>query len=358
MKPNQRASPGGYLPLRTRIGPFSLATRRLKPGALFLADRRVLRLHPKVAKAIARTKPLGLLSLPAGEGAKTFPALESVLRAGVNLHRSGTLVAIGGGTIGDLSTVAAHLLKRGVELIHVPTTLLAAVDSSVGGKGAVHLRAGHHAVKNAAGVFHDPSECWVCPELFKTLEQTQLREGAVEGWKMLACLDAASWRSYRRRAPTQARFVAHARALKDQVCRSDPYERTGRRAVLNFGHTFGHVLESLTRFRLSHGDAVAVGILCALDVGRALGVTRPKLAEEVEGLFSEELEAPGRAALAIALRSHSFAHLRGLLLTDKKAGQKGLQMVLLERLGRAVLHPVPEAIWEALLPAWREGVRP
>jgi 3-dehydroquinate synthase len=172
---------------------------------------------------------------------------------------------------------------------------------------------------------------------------------------MLACLDAAGWKRFRRRAPSEAQFVDHARALKDQVCRKDPYERSGLRAVLNFGHTFGHVIESLTNFRVSHGDAVAMGILCALDVGRVLEVTPSSLADEVEGTFRDELNAPGRAQLAKALGTSPAAAIAELLLADKKARARMLKMVLLERLGRARLFTVPAATWQRLLPAWRTG---
>jgi len=354
------SAPGAFLPLRDLWAPFErVAADRLPDDALVVIDARVAALHRRVA-ARCRRQARVVLTLRAGEGAKTLGALARVLAAGMPLPRTGTLIAVGGGTVGDLCTVAAHLLKRGVRLIHVPTTVLAAVDSSVGGKGAVHATArGGLAVKNAAGVFHYPSECWICPELFATLSPRAHREGATEAWKMVACLAPGLWRGYRRRPPALERMIRDARRLKDAVCRGDPYELKGPRRVLNFGHTFGHVLESLTRFRLSHGDAVGLGMLCALDVGRALKVTPEAVALEVEEGLAEGARILGRGALAKALGRAPAGAVAELLRADKKAGAAGaLRMVLLRRLGDAEVHPVETRTWRPLLGAWRRGARP
>jgi len=326
---------------------------------LVVIDARVAALHPRVA-ATCRRRSKVVLPLRAGEGAKTLGTLARVLAAGTPLPRTGTLIAIGGGTIGDLCTVAAHLLKRGVRLIHVPTTVLAAVDSSAGGKGAVHAAArGGLAVKNAAGVFHYPEACWICPELFETLPARAHREGATEAWKMVACLSPGLWGAYRRRPPALERMVRDARRLKDAVCRGDPYELKGPRRVLNFGHTFGHVLESLTRFRVSHGDAVGMGMLCALDVGRAIGVTPEAVAVEVERGLEDGPGILGRAALAKALGRAKVPAVAELLRADKKAGKAGaLRMVLLREIGDAPVLPAEARTWRPLLRAWREGTRP
>ena len=354
------SAPGAFLPLRDLWGPFARAAERIPDrDALAVIDARVAALHPAVA-ALCRRRARAVLPLRAGEGAKTLATLARVLAAGVPLPRSGTLIAVGGGTIGDLCTVAAHLLKRGVRLVHVPTTVLAAVDSSVGGKGAVHATArGGLAVKNAAGVFHYPAECWICPELFATLSPRALRQGATEAWKMVACLSPRLWREYRRRPPALERMIRDARSLKDAVCRADPYELKGPRRVLNFGHTFGHVLESLTRFRLSHGDAVGLGMRCALDVGRALGATPEPVAAEVEEGLAAGPRILGRDALARALGRAPAGAVAELLRADKKAGAAGaLRMVLLRRIGQTEVLPVEASAWQPLLRAWRQGRRP
>jgi 3-dehydroquinate synthase len=354
-------APGAFRPPRDRWCRFADGARTLTGATLVVLDRRVGALHPAVRRALERTRDATIVSLVAGERAKTLATLEKVLQAGVSLPRSGTLVAIGGGTIGDVSAVAAHLLKRGVRLVHVPTTLLAAVDSSLGGKGAVDLVVRGHAVKNAFGVFHYAAECWLCPELFATLDVRQRREGAIEAWKMVACFDAKRWREYRRDAPALDSLVRDARRIKARVCARDPYERTGLRAVLNFGHTFGHVIESVSRFRVSHGDAVGMGVLCALDVGRAMGVTDEHVAAEVEAGFRAGPKAKGRNALARVL-AHDAPRgtaVASMLAADKKVGSHGeLRMVLLRRIGEAEVKAVPNELWRSLYSSWRRGARP
>ncbi len=271
------------------------------------------------------------------------------------------MIAIGGGSIGDVATVAAHLIKRGVDLIQVPTTLLAAVDSSVGGKGAVHLLAGKHAVKNAAGVFHYPVESWICEELFASLSPRQFFEGEIEAYKMAACLDATAWRRYRHRAPALARLIREARTLKNAICDADPYEERDERRLLNFGHTFGHVFESLTRFELSHGDAVCLGICCALDVGRTLGVTSERAASEIEQGFNElwlrvHPRTALRAALAAVLEGVQRRELARLLAADKKS-DGGLRMALVTAVGKSGIFAVESAVWARLWQSrWRKGV--
>ena len=348
-------APGAFLPAQDRWGRFSSLGRSLPEGALVVVDRRVARLHPHLLRALRARKPLAVVALAAGERTKSLAQVERVLEAGARLPRTGTLACIGGGTLGDLCTVAAHLLKRGVRLVHVPTTLLAAVDSSLGGKGAVH--AGR--VKNAAGVFHYAHETWLCPEVFRTLSPAQLREGQIEAWKMAVCLDQAAYAAWQRRLPAMKPLVERARAMKAAVCAEDPYERTGRRRVLNFGHTLGHALESLTGFRLTHGDAVGVGMLCALDVGRALGVTPPGLAQEVESTLTRRVLHHGRAALARALGGKSDAQVLQLLLSDKKVDRAGAPvMVLLHAVGDARAQEVPVEGLRRCLGAWRRGTLP
>jgi 3-dehydroquinate synthase len=272
----------------------------------------------------------------AGEALKSMRALERLAPKLSSLPRGGTLVAVGGGTVGDLATVAAHLVKRGLELVQVPTTLLAAVDSSVGGKGALNVG----GVKNALGVFHYPARTLLCPEFFGTLSGAQRREGAAEALKMAVCLDAATWKRWAGRAPPTLEWVKTARRMKERVCASDPYERSGRRSLLNFGHTFGHVIESASGFRVRHGEAVALGMLCALDIGRALGVTPGALAEEVEAVLAVHTGAT-RPRLAQVLDGITPRQVEAWLGADKKSRGGALRMVLLVRPGVARLVEVP-----------------
>jgi 3-dehydroquinate synthase len=353
MSDRPQTAPGAWTAPEDRWGPFDQLCRTLPSGAFVVADARVLRLHPGVARALARRAPLGLLALKAGEGAKSFRSLEKLLKGMAALPRNGTLVAVGGGTVGDLATVAAHLHRRGTNLLHVPTTVLAAVDSSLGGKGALNL----DGAKNGVGVFHSAAACWLCPELFQTLSASQRREGRVEAWKMALTLSAERWEAWAAAPPPDEAAIREGRALKSAVCADDPYERHGKRQVLNFGHTFGHVLESLSGYRLRHGEAVGLGMLCALDVGRALAVTPARVAREVEEVLLQRAEVQGRDALARWMGP--LPKVRKLLAADKKAERPGeVRMVLLERPGMTRAVAVPAEAWSLLHRAWKSGRRP
>jgi 3-dehydroquinate synthase len=328
-------SPGAYRKCVDVSGRFDALVPRLGDGpVLAVADERVLRLHPHVAKALQRPH-VTLVSQRAGEGAKSLRTLERLTRAALTLSRKLTLLAVGGGTIGDVATVFAHTFKRGVRrLVHAPTTLLAAVDSSVGGKGAVNVA----GTKNVLGVFHAADEAWLCPEVFETLSEAQRREGRLEAWKMVVTLDAKRWAAWTKRAPSDDELIRASRALKHAVVVKDPYETKGLREVLNFGHTLGHAIEALSRYRVRHGEAVGLGMLYALDVGVSEGVTPPGVAAEVEA--SLPLPRGARAQLARWLEPANHAALRAALRADKKDG-----MILLVRPGRwtkrTLLPPLP-----------------
>jgi 3-dehydroquinate synthase len=345
---------GAYTPGTDRFGPFSGFAGELQADCFVLADARVAALHPPVARLL---RSRNSLELRGGEKSKSLAVLERVLTRARGLSRDGTFVCIGGGTIGDLGTVAAHLLKRGVRLVHVPTTLLAAVDSSLGGKGALNVA----GAKNLAGVFHFAAETWICAEFFATLGEAQHRDGRIEAFKMAVTLSPDRCRAWRHQGPPLSRLIREARALKAAVCARDPFERRGQREILNFGHTLGHALEALNAPAISHGAAVRLGIACALDVGRALGATPEELARDVEAQIEELGDAQVtelRRDLARALSRHPTEAVLKLLRVDKKARAGEIRMVLLKSLGRAGVRPVPTTLLRGLLPAWRQGRRP
>jgi 3-dehydroquinate synthase len=299
----------------------TLLARAGEGPILAIADARVLKLHPSVRRDLDK-RGVTLVSLRAGESAKSLRTLEILTKEALTLPRKLTLLAIGGGTIGDVATVFAHVFKRGVgKLIHVPTTLLAAVDSSVGGKGAVNVA----GTKNVLGVFHFADEAWLCPELFTTLTEAQRREGRIEAWKMVVTLDAKRWRQWSRSAPDDLELIRTSRALKHALVAKDPYETKGLRAVLNFGHTLGHAIESLSGYRVRHGEAVGLGMLYALDVGVRLGVTPARVAKEVEA----SLPLPRGARAQLAKWLTKLPALRERMRADKKEG-----MILLRSPGR------------------------
>jgi 3-dehydroquinate synthase len=341
--------PGAVAAAPARYGTFTAFAEQLPADALVLADRRVLRLHPVVRRALRGHR---VIALAAGEATKQLATVQRLAQATLDVPRGAPLLALGGGTIGDLATVYAHLHKRGLRLVHCPTTLLAAVDSSVGGKGAVNVA----GVKNALGVFHDAAATWLCAELFATLSESQHREGRLEAWKV-ALTDARTFAAWTKAPPADLDLLRTARALKAALVRRDPYERRGVRVLLNFGHTFGHVLEGLTAYRLRHGLAVGLGMLCALDVGRAVGVTPRPVAAAVETALPNGNAA--RRRLARAFAGADAAALTRLLRADKKGHDRGaVNMVLLRRPGALVVRAVPLRRLLRLLPAWREARTP
>ncbi len=304
-------------------GRFETLLARVTSPVLAIADTRVLKLHPRVRRALI-ARGITVLPLRAGESAKSLQVLAKLTSAALSLPRTATVLAIGGGTIGDIATVFAHTFKRGVaRFIQVPTTLLAAVDSSLGGKGAVNVA----GAKNVLGVFHEADESWLCAEFFTTLSEAQRREGRLEAWKMVVTLDARRFRQWSAAPPSDETLIQVARELKRAVVKKDFFEKKGLRVVLNFGHTFGHVIESLSRYRVRHGDAVGLGMLYALDEGVRRGVTPREVADQVERALP--LSPRARETLAKWTAPKFAAQTKRLLLADKKAG-----WVLLERPGK------------------------
>jgi 3-dehydroquinate synthase len=281
--------------------------------------------------------------LPAGEREKNLARVEELY--GVlydrGLRRSDTLVALGGGVIGDLTGFVAATYQRGLGFIQVPTTLLAQVDAAVGGKVAVDFRAG----KNYAGTFYQPHLVLADLSTLDSLPPRELRCGAAEVAKhgLLAGGDVLDRVQRLARAPLAAAavtqgLVAGCVAYKAGVVESDERE-SGRRAVLNLGHTIGHAIEAATGFRLwSHGEAVAFGLRAALRLsGELCGL--PAAEEEAGHALLDGLGLPAR------LTGASAQDVCALVPRDKKAGPEGVGYVLLRRTGSPVIGVrVPPAL--------------
>ena len=232
--------------------------------------------------------------VPSGEGSKSWNGLASVvdrlLEQGI--ERKDHIVAFGGGVIGDLAGFAASVVNRGCNFVQVPTTLLAQVDSSVGGKTAINVAAG----KNLVGAFHQPSLVLIDPSLLDTLDARQVRAGYAEIVKYGLIEDADFFASLERNGPavlagdTAARqhAISVAVAGKARIVEEDERETSGRRALLNLGHTFGHALEAETGYsdRLLHGEAVALGCVLAFGFSAARGICPPADAERVRAHFA------------------------------------------------------------------------
>lgn len=278
--------------------------------------------------------------LPDGERHKTLATFSAVIDRLVDgrFHRDACLVALGGGVIGDLTGYAAASFQRGVDFVQVPTTLLAQVDSSVGGKTAVN----HPRAKNMIGAFHQPITVIADTDTLRTLPKRELAAGLAEVIKYGVIVDAElfGWLEQHIDALTALDSAALAIAIrrsceiKAAIVGEDERER-GRRALLNLGHTFGHALEAIGRYeRWLHGEAVAIGIALAARTSVALGWLDEAQCRRVETLL-ERAGLPTRASGVDP--SELLLHMQ----SDKKADQTGLKLILIKGLGNAVVTQVP-----------------
>lgn len=319
------------------LGRLGELCREVAPAPRYavLSDRSVATLYGD--RALASLEAAGLSAdlhvFPDGESSKsrdTWTELTDTLLE-VGHGRDSVVVALGGGVTGDLAGFVAATYMRGLPLVQVPTTLLAMVDSAVGGKTAVDTPAG----KNLVGAFHHPVLVAVDPALLETLEPRHVSAGLSEVVKTAAVADATLLDGLEGKAgrllagdlEPAAALVRRCVALKADVVGADP-EEAGRRAVLNFGHTVGHALERLEDFRMLHGEAVAAGMRVEARLGELLGVTRRGTAARLAAV----LDACGHTSRPEA--GHRAEEVLEAAATDKK-GRSGVpRFVLLAEPGR------------------------
>jgi len=265
--------------------------------AAIITDSNVGPLYADMAaNALAGLDPV-VIMFAAGEEHKTrtsWAALtDELLSAGFG--RDGVVVALGGGVAGDLAGFVAATYMRGIPVVQVPTSLVAMIDASIGGKTGVDVEAG----KNLVGSFHPPALIAVDPDLLSTLPERELRAGLAEALKHGAVADAAYFDSIADNAgelcqPANAAsagmlaLVSRSVRIKAEIVDQDPREH-GRRKVLNFGHTLGHAIESASGYQLRHGEAIAIGMVLEARLGEAIAVTEPGTADRIR----DALESAG-----------------------------------------------------------------
>lgn len=318
----------------SRISPF-LAGRR----PIIITDDQVATTQlPRLERALGAD--CQTLILPSGEATKSWQQLERLTDGLLDLgvERGDKLIALGGGVIGDLVGFAASILKRGCGFIQVPTTLLAMVDSSVGGKTAINVRAG----KNLIGSFHQPSLVVIDPSVLATLPDRQMRAGYAEIVKYGLINDAAffEWCEHHaaqllaRNSDALATAIAHSVRTKAEIVAADERETKDQRALLNLGHTFGHALEADTGFSetLLHGEAVAAGMALAYGFSAATGRCGAEDARRV----MQHLDTIGLpASLAAAHVTGDGAALVAHMLHDKKMAAGTLPFILAHGIGQS-----------------------
>lgn len=274
-------------------------------------------------------------AMPAGEENKNLAWYGEALdwMAEQRVSRSGSLIALGGGVVGDLAGFVAATYMRGIPYVQVPTTLLAQVDSSVGGKVGVDLRLG----KNLAGAFHPPTSVIVCTDVLSSLEPRQFDNGMAEVWKYGFIRDPElvdQLRNTRVDAshPQLEAIVRRCIRHKRDVVEADEFETSGLRATLNFGHTVGHALEQMTGYtKWLHGEAISIGMAAEARLGEELGIT-------AKG--TSELVRDGLASQGLPVASELLGDTKRLIdamSRDKKAREGRLAFSFLLRVGECKL---------------------
>lgn len=318
---------------------------RLDPtGAAIITDTNVRPYAARLAKAIKRVGlKTSIHAIPASERSKSMSQLEAVLSflERQQIDRGGCVIAVGGGTVGDLAGLAAAMWQRGVRLVAVPTTLLAMVDSSIGGKTGVNGRRS----KNAIGAFWQPAAVISDLSTIETLPVPSYRDAFAEVVKYAVAMDRGLFDVLQRNGPRLLerdtamleRVVFRCVAAKALVVAKDERDR-GPRAILNYGHTAGHALEAATGFRVSHGRAVAFGMRVAARIALAMDLCSKRLVESQDSVLTA-FGLPDRPPRADPRR------VLAALALDKKARRGKVAWVMPRRMGHAEIgHAVPGAL--------------
>jgi 3-dehydroquinate synthase len=327
-------------------GPGPFARRRARGSlAVVITDEHV---RPHAEAVAASLESAGLrtatVGLPPGEAQKSLTVAAGLYDRLVELHadRKTLIMAVGGGVVGDLAGFVAATYNRGLPLFMVPTTLLAMVDSSVGGKVGVN----HPRAKNLIGAFHQPVGVWIDTAVLATLPQREYRSGLAEVVKYGVILDADFFAylednaaAILEREPAAVQhIVARSCRLKADVVEKDEREETGLRAVLNYGHTFAHAFETVAGYgHWLHGEAVAAGMVCASRLAERRGLVPAEITDRQRRLLE-------RFGLAVAPERWPADELLATMRSDKKNVAGKLRLVLPTRLGEvALFDDVPEA---------------
>jgi 3-dehydroquinate synthase len=340
------------------IGKGSLQTlapliQETRPGkdAVVITTKNILELYGKqLRKQLDKAcDSVLVLTVPDTEKSKNaklaLRLIEKITR--FDTKKKVFLVAFGGGVVGDLTGFIAAIYKRGVAYIQIPTTLLAQIDSSIGGKTALDTSFG----KNLVGAFHQPRFVLSDIAFLKTLPDDQIRAGLSEAVKYALIKDSALFDFIKRNlAPIMARepralspLVRMCAAIKAKIVAMDEFDKKGTRIILNFGHTFGHAIEAACGYKVSHGEGVAIGMVCAARLSVELGL----LEEKTERALKELIAKIGHTT---RLQKTKLKAIVRALSHDKKFSQGSNRFVLLEKIGKTkIVSNVPEKLIRKVL---------
>ena len=334
---------------------------RLEAGLLESAEMRAMLANSSiVADAFFRTRqfPAGTLFVEATEGEKSLdrmPGLIERLRAG-GVHRGSRLAAVGGGVIQDLCAFVASIYMRGIDWTYVPTTVLAMVDSCIGGKSSINVG----PYKNLVGTFHPPARILIDPSLAATLPRAQYAGGLIEAAKICFCRGEAAFAEYLAAGPAVGMPADQLEAVvktsleaKKWFIETDEFDRK-ERLLLNFGHTFGHGIEGASGYGVPHGIAVGMGVLCALALQRSRGVAVDGAG--MVGALSKHLQAMIGAQddLGDQLLRMDVEQVLERFGSDKKHSADSFTLVLVDGSGQVVLERMPRG--EAVMAELRGAI--
>ena len=304
--------------------------------AVIITDSNVFPLYESTVRKSLESAGFSVLTyvFESGEKHKSSETLIGILNflADNKVTRSDFIVALGGGIVGDMAGFAAGIYLRGIRYIQVPTTFLAAVDSSVGGKTAVNLNAG----KNLAGLFYQPEAVICDPETFKTLDDSTFADGVSEAVKHGFILDEKLFNKLKNSTRTEymeniEEIIARNVEIKGEIVTEDEFEK-GRRQLLNFGHTAGHAIEKYTNHAVSHGQAVAAGMVIMARAAHKKGFCEFDYSGEVEAAF---LGFPQALNM-----NFSAEEMYEAGLSDKKRSGEKINIIIPEKIGKCVVKTI------------------
>lgn len=282
----------------------------------------------KITRVLAKLeKPIEVHTLPDGEDSKSvqqfFRILEHLIEKGFD--RKSAIISLGGGVVTDIATTAAGIFLRGIDCIHIPTTLLSQVDASIGGKGAVNFR----QYKNVIGVIHQPTYIIIDPTILENLPENQIRNGMGEVAKYAIAMDKKLFLNLEKQINSKMLLPVIKRCvdLKMSIIKKDPHEKTGIRQTVNFGHTLGHAIELYAH--LSHGEAVSIGMVFAILVSEKLNMLKKEDKEKAINLL-KLYKLPTTLSKKDITKETIYQHMK----KDKKSINGVPLFVLLEEIGK------------------------
>ena len=309
------------------------------PGSIFIViDKNVFNYHEDAISSIFRNHKgrIYYYQLPSGEKYKNENQLKDIYKSLLDnrFGRDTTLIAFGGGVAGDLAAYTASTYMRGVPFVNVPTTLLAMIDSAIGGKTGINF----NGRKNIIGTFYQPELVFIDTAFLKTLPQREfssalgelIKYGMISNKAYCEFLNQNFEKIESQETDSVNHAITESVKFKAGVVSQDEFEKKGIRKILNLGHTFAHGFESDLKFKLKHGEAVTAGIVCALFVSEKIGLLNSKNIDEL-------LVLPAKIKMPNQIQNLNYNSIFEIMMSDKKVSDGELKLVLISNIGKTIV---------------------